>query len=91
MHSFQPALTEYPWQLGRIKQAYKVKAFGKAVEVFQLVQENARLFYDMLQDNPVYRGLPATKFSDDPASHVHTPGDSASLARLLCAQQRIRG
>lgn len=67
-------------QLERVRQAYKVASFGRPVELFRLVQDHVRLFCEMLPDHSVYQGLPATKYSLDPAGHA---GDTENLARLL--------
>ncbi len=79
------------FQLARIRHGYQVAEFGRAVKVFHLVQDNTRFFYDMLPDNPVYRTLPATPYSDDPASHAHGLGDTEALVRQLCVEIRVRG
>ena len=70
-------------QLARIKQAHGVDAFGRAVQAFEKVHDRSSWFYGVLADSPLYRALPATKYTDDPARHVEGFGDTEALVRLF--------
>jgi hypothetical protein len=70
-------------QLARIKQAHGVDAFGRAVQAFEKVHDRSSCFYGVLADSPLYRALPATKYTDDSAQHVEGFGDTEALAQLF--------
>lgn len=70
-------------QLARIKQAHGIDAFGRAVQAFEKVHDRSSWFYGVLADSPLYRALPATKYTDDPARHVEGFGDTEALVRLF--------
>ena len=69
-------------QLGRVKQGYGIAQFGAAVQALETVLGHSGVFYNMLADSPVYRALPATKYTDDASQHVSGLGDLPGLARL---------
>jgi hypothetical protein len=70
-------------QLARIKQAHGIDAFGRAVQAFEKLHDRSNWFYGVLADSPLYRALPATKYTDDPARHVEGFGDTEALVRLF--------
>ena len=70
-------------QLARIKQAFGIEAFGRTVQAFEKVHAQSSSFYSVLADSPLYRALPATKYSDNPDHHVEGFGDTEALVRLF--------
>lgn len=81
-------LTLAPAQLKRIMQGFNFTELGRALDAFHAAQDSSSLFYVALSDCPLYRALPATKYTDDASQHVQGMGDADALGRV-CARLRV--
>lgn len=53
------------------------------MQAFEKVHDRSNWFYAVLADSPLYRALPATKYTDDSAQHVEGFGDTEALVQLF--------